>query len=212
MRRLIPDDPYFAHLFFAMKEPLLHEFAERYAPKLLARDDVRDVCEAYAAWHRVNHRMPAVLHNYARQHGVGDDRWAAGYELRDPWGQPLAPLYLVDLSDEDLGRLARVDNLLNIAQIVHHGPLLDALDEVASDAQAPRQDLVAAFGKALRILRIDPHPELLTAFRGTALGIISDVSLSPAAADAYDEHCQQIVNLISGDNDAIAVLHRAVYF
>lgn len=220
MRVVIPQDPFWAELFAAVDEPLLHELNFLAWPLILAPEEQGVVRHAYAAYDRILHQLPpdvlqlvlsqASMRRTATSSREGnlDQRGpVGGTALFRADGRPLTAMHVVDVATDDLVALVTLQRYLMLDNALDCSGIRAALCDIDSWAG---QNVVDVYHRALGVLTLIPPPGLVEALTPPR-DSDAEVFLSVDAQVAYDNHRDAIVQVISGHNPDVAACHRMLY-
>ncbi|MGA4838043.1 hypothetical protein [Streptomyces sp. G45] len=215
---VIPEDPYWAELFYTLDDPLLHQLTWFYGGSL-STEEQSVVRRAYAAYDRVLARLPSGVRDRVLTHATsaeptpGGGFWAppeppggTGRALQDADGRPLTPMHVVDVS-ADVGPLRALNSHVKIVSPRLGGRLHVAVSEIS---QGVGRDMADVLGRTLGVLTLAPPPALVTAL-ATAEPDGPAPRLTPEGKRAYDEHREMIVHVTSGYDEETTALHRLLY-
>ncbi|WP_405749183.1 hypothetical protein OG232_04045 [Streptomyces sp. NBC_01411] len=207
MHVVIPQDPFWAELWATIDDPLLYELG----PQVNTPHEEPVVRNTYAAYGRILDKLPPgvrqLVFSYTswratafpeQQEFPGQRRPAEeGAPLCRADGQPLTPMHVIDVADDDLVALVTFQLHLTSDELYDFGALVP-------------QDLANVYHRALGVLTLIPPPglqEALAAARGSG----AEISLSADTQTAYDTHRDRIIQVVSGHNPVIMSCHRMLY-
>ncbi|MEU9761744.1 hypothetical protein AB0D98_18770 [Streptomyces sp. NPDC047987] len=113
-------------------------------------------------------------------------------------GQPLTPMHVIDIAEDDLVALVTFQWHLTSDKLCDFGTLVP-------------QHLANVYRRALGVLTAIPPPGLLEALAAARRSGGVEFFLSVDAQAAYDTHRDKIIQVISGHSPDITSFHRMLY-